>query len=74
MLSLQNAVSEDEVRAFDARVKKIIRDEEDIEYVVEPKMDGLAVELVYENGELKHGSTRGDGYIGEDITLNLSGP
>ena len=71
MLSLQNAVNEDEVRAFDARVMKVLETEVDIEYVVEPKMDGLAVELVYKDGELKYGSTRGDGYVGEDVTLNL---
>ena len=43
----------------------------DIEYVCEPKMDGLAVELIYENGALTFGSTRGDGYVGEDVTQNL---
>jgi DNA ligase (NAD+) len=71
MLSLRNAFSFDEVVEFDARVKKILETYADIEYVVEPKMDGLAIELVYENGSLLSGSTRGDGYTGEDVTLNL---
>lgn len=71
MLSLQNAATEDEVLAFDARVKKLLEIEEDIEYALEPKMDGVAVELSYENGVLKHASTRGDGYVGEDVTGNI---
>ncbi|MEE9542929.1 MAG: NAD-dependent DNA ligase LigA, partial [Thermodesulfobacteriota bacterium] len=71
MLSLQNAAKEDDVLAFDARVKKVLETETDIEYTLEPKMDGLAVELVYENGELKHASTRGDGLVGEDVTANI---
>ncbi|MEE8573797.1 MAG: NAD-dependent DNA ligase LigA, partial [Thermodesulfobacteriota bacterium] len=71
MLSLQNAFDFTELEDFDKRVKKILETEEEIEYCVEPKMDGLAVELTYENGELKVGSTRGDGTVGEDVTLNL---
>ena len=70
MLSLQNAMSADEVTDFDKRVKKLL-DVTDVEYIMEVKIDGLAVELVYENGEFILGSTRGDGYTGEDITQNL---
>jgi DNA ligase (NAD+) len=71
MLSLTNAMSEEEVRDFDERVKRFLKIESDIEYVVEPKLDGLAVELIYVNGNFVQGSTRGDGFIGEDITQNL---
>ena len=71
MLSLTNAMSKEEVRDFDERVKKFLKTESDIEYVAEPKLDGLAVELIYEYGKFVHGSTRGDGFTGEDITQNL---
>ena len=71
MLSLANAMNEDELREFDVQVKKGLGIETDIEYAAEPKLDGLAVELVYEKGEFTHGSTRGDGTTGEDITQNL---
>lgn len=71
MLSLSNAFDEDEVRDFDKRVKKFLGTTEEIDYVVEPKLDGLAVELVYERGHLTVGSTRGDGINGENITQNL---
>jgi len=73
MLSLENANSAEEARDFDRRVKRFLnKDEsEDIEYAVEPKMDGLAVELVYEHGLLTRGSTRGNGVTGEDVTQNL---
>jgi len=73
MLSLDDAFSEEEVYEFDRRVKRFLGlpEEERIEYTVEPKMDGLAVELVYENGVFTVGSTRGDGYVGEDVTNNL---
>lgn len=70
MLSLANAFSEDEVTAFDRRIREVL-DVDQVEYAVEPKFDGLAVSLVYENGILAKGATRGDGYTGEDITLNL---
>jgi DNA ligase (NAD+) len=70
MLSLANAFSDDEVREFDARVKKLAETDQ-IEYVAEPKFDGLAVELVYEDGVFVLGSTRGDGETGEDVTANL---
>ena len=71
MLSLANAMNEDELAAFDTRVKKGLDTEKDLEYMAEPKLDGLAVELVYENGFFVNGSTRGDGITGEEITQNL---
>ena len=71
MMSLANAMSDDELSAFDERLKKTLDDMADIEYVSEPKLDGLAVELIYENGTFVNGSTRGDGVSGEDITANL---
>src|SRR5512139_2032058 len=71
MLSLANAFDETEARDFDKRVKKILGTSEEIEYVAEPKFDGLAVELVYERGQFVVGSTRGDGVNGENITQNL---
>ncbi len=71
MLSLANAFDESEARDFDKRVKKILGSAADVEYVAEPKLDGLAVELVYERGQFVVGSTRGDGVNGENITQNL---
>ncbi|TMA80720.1 MAG: NAD-dependent DNA ligase LigA [Deltaproteobacteria bacterium] len=71
MLSLANAMSEEEVVEFDKRVKRALRTEEPVAYVAEPKLDGVAVELVYEGGRLVVGSTRGDGTTGEDVTANL---
>ena len=71
MLSLSNCFKEEEVEEFDQRVKKVLKMAGDIEYVAEPKLDGVAVELVYERGKFVIGSTRGDGTIGEDVTLNL---
>jgi len=71
MLSLSNAFDENEARDFDKRVKKNLGSSEEITYVAEPKLDGLAVELVYEGGHLMVGSTRGDGVNGENITQNL---
>jgi DNA ligase (NAD+) len=70
MLSLANAMDAKEVTEFDKRVKKLLN-VTDPDYIMEVKIDGLAVELVYENGEFVLGSTRGDGYTGEDITQNL---
>ncbi len=71
MLSLSNVFDENEIFEFDQRVRKTLGNGSDLSYVVEPKLDGLAVELVYENGLLTMGSTRGDGYIGEDVTSNV---
>ncbi|MBI4794527.1 MAG: NAD-dependent DNA ligase LigA [Deltaproteobacteria bacterium] len=71
MLSLENAFSEAEAREFDERLKRFLRTTEDFHYVVEPKMDGCAVELVYERGRFTVGSTRGDGIRGENVTQNL---
>ena len=70
MLSLQNAMSVEEIRDFDKRVRKLL-DVDNVGYVLEVKIDGLAVELVYINGVFTLGSTRGDGYVGEDVTQNL---
>ncbi len=71
MLSLANGQNETEVREFDQRVHRFLGMDGDIAYVAEPKLDGLAVELVYERGNLVIGSTRGDGVNGENITQNL---
>jgi DNA ligase (NAD+) len=73
MLSLGNAFSEDDLRDFDARVKRHLGVSGDtaINYICELKLDGLAVSLTYENGQLVQGATRGDGATGEDITQNL---
>jgi DNA ligase (NAD+) len=71
MLSLNSIYTEEEILEFDARVKKFLKSDEEITYVAEPKIDGLAIELVYERGRFISGSTRGDGYVGEDVTANL---
>ncbi|HEY4717054.1 MAG TPA: NAD-dependent DNA ligase LigA [bacterium] len=71
MLSLDNVFNEEEARSFDARIKKLLKTTEDIEYVCEPKFDGVAVELIYENGNFIAGATRGDGRTGENVTSNL---
>jgi len=68
MLSLDNTYTYDELREFDERVKKNVGE---VEYVVEPKIDGAGVALLYENGVLVRGATRGDGRQGDDITSNL---
>jgi len=70
MLSLNNAFEDEEVVAFDRRIREQL-DVEEVEYAVEPKFDGAAVSLSYENGLLMRGATRGDGYTGEDVTANL---
>ena len=70
MLSLANAMNVDELVNFDSQIRKLLN-RENIEYTAEPKLDGLAVELIYENGVLKTASTRGDGVLGEDITQNV---
>ena len=71
MLSLANAFEEEEVKEFDARVKRFLQTSGDIEYCAELKMDGVAVELIYEEGHFTTGSTRGDGFVGENVTQNL---
>ena len=70
MMSLANVYSVEEIRAFDARVRRAL-DGEPVEYVAELKIDGLAVSLVYEDGRFVRGATRGDGTTGEDVTHNL---
>ncbi|MBU1049848.1 NAD-dependent DNA ligase LigA [Candidatus Bipolaricaulota bacterium] len=70
MLSFGNAFDEGELRDFDKRIRSLL-DTSDVVYVAEPKLDGLAVELVYRDGLLISGSTRGDGRVGEDVTANL---
>lgn len=69
MESLTDAFSEEEVREFSNRVSQVLGD--DVEFDVEPKIDGLSVSLEYENGVFVRGSTRGDGIVGEDVTENL---
>lgn len=71
MLSLNNAFSEAEIREFDERLRRLLGMKEDLVYVTEPKMDGVAVNLRYENGRLVGAGTRGDGALGEDITQNI---
>ncbi|HVP68993.1 MAG TPA: NAD-dependent DNA ligase LigA [Anaeromyxobacteraceae bacterium] len=73
MLSLGNVQGQDELLEFDARVRRQLDLPADgiVDYVCEPKLDGLAVELVYEGGTFREGSTRGDGVFGEDVTANL---
>ena len=73
MLSLQDARNEDELREFDQRVKRLLGlpQDADIEYMAEPKFDGLSCEIVYENGRYTLASTRGDGVVGEDVTPNV---
>lgn len=71
MLSLGNAFTEEELSAFDRRVQEGLEQEgQQIEYVAEPKLDGLAISLMYVNGVLQRAATRGDGSSGEDITAN----
>lgn len=71
MLSLANAMTLDELIAFDERVRKGLENDADPVYIAEPKLDGLGVELIYREGIFTAGSTRGDGTTGEDITHNL---
>jgi DNA ligase (NAD+) len=72
MLSLDNAMDEAEMRAFDERIRRMLgREEEAIAFVGEPKLDGAGVELIYEQGLLALGLTRGDGQTGEDVTISL---
>ncbi|MBF6560677.1 MAG: NAD-dependent DNA ligase LigA [Candidatus Binataceae bacterium] len=71
MLSLANAMDAEEMTEFDRRIKRFLKDEAEVEYAAEVKLDGLAIELVYEDGRLTAGSTRGDGINGEDVTANI---
>src|SRR5438128_2133777 len=70
MLSLDNTYSEEEVKNFYARIQRLLPDEK-IPVVIEPKVDGVAVSLMYENGRLRQAATRGDGTVGDDITQNI---
>lgn len=71
MLSLENAFNYEELAEFESRLLRFLNSSAPLAYVAEPKLDGLAVELVYDGGVLQSGSTRGDGQIGENITANL---
>ncbi len=71
MLSLENAFDEEEVLAFDKRVRRYLKTDSPLLYTAEPKLDGVAVEMVYEKSRLVEASTRGDGHTGELITLNI---
>ena len=71
MLSLANAFSDEDLLDFAERLRRFPDVGDDISYVVEPKLDGVAVNLLYENGVLKTPATRGDGAIGEDVTQNV---
>jgi DNA ligase (NAD+) len=70
MLSLDNTYSEEEVKNFYARIQRLLPNEK-IPVVVEPKVDGVAVSLIYENGKLRQAATRGDGNVGDEITQNI---
>src|SRR2546428_2590209 len=70
MLSLDNTYSEEEVKNFYARIQRLLPNEK-IPVVIEPKVDGVAVSLIYENGRLRQAATRGDGTVGDDITQNI---
>ncbi len=70
MLSLDSALEEEKIKNFDDYVRRHV-DGKKVEYVMEPKLDGLSVEIVYEDGQFKYGATRGDGGTGEDISENL---
>jgi DNA ligase (NAD+) len=71
MLSLGNAFSEEEVSEFDERIRRQLGDKAELDFVAEPKIDGVAVNLIYEQGVFRVGATRGDGFTGEDVTQNL---
>ena len=71
MLSLENAFSDEDVAAFDRRVRERLGTGDDIEYVAEPKLDGLAISVIYRHGLLERAATRGDGEQGEDVTANI---
>src|SRR3954452_12925351 len=71
MMSIDNTYSEEEVRAFDERVRKTLGADAKIAYVLEPKIDGTSISLRYEEGKLVLGATRGRGNVGEDVTVNV---
>ena len=71
MLSLDNAFSSEDMEDFDRRIKDRLKQEVEVEYVGEPKLDGIAVSLLYQDGKLVRGATRGDGQSGENITQNV---
>jgi DNA ligase (NAD+) len=71
LLSLDNAFDEEEVRAWGKRVRRLLGDGAELSFTVEPKIDGLAISLIYDNGLLVQGATRGNGFVGEDVTQNL---
>lgn len=71
MLSLENAFDDEDVLAFEKRIKQRLDTEAEIEFVAEPKLDGTAVSIAYKNGELVSAATRGDGFTGEDVTHNI---
>lgn len=71
MLSLENGFNAEDILDFDLRLKRFLKTDQEIEYTAEPKMDGLAIELVYERGILRQASTRGDGINGEEVSHNV---
>lgn len=71
MMSIDNAADEHETREFDGRIKRFLKSEEEIEYVLQPKFDGVSASLTYVDGKLLHGATRGDGQTGEEVTANV---
>jgi len=71
MLSIENTYSEEELRGFDKRIRRALKDIDEIEYVIEHKIDGVAITLWYEKGVFTRGATRGNGFRGDDVTTNL---
>jgi DNA ligase (NAD+) len=71
MLSIDNVFTEEELRAFDERVHQRLKTTAEIVYACEPKLDGVAISLKYEDGKLRQASTRGDGFVGEEVTHNV---
>lgn len=71
MLSLSNVFSDDELQAFDKRIRDRLKTTDELTYVAEPKLDGLAISILYENGVMTQAATRGDGETGEDVTHNV---